>query len=59
LLSLAGMGFASVAGDVVGIVPVINIQGFGYVLAGLLAWRLLGRRQALTITQAEVSVPKL
>jgi hypothetical protein len=38
---------------------VINIQGFGYVLAGLLAWRLLGRRQALTITQAEVSVPKL
>jgi MFS family permease len=37
LLTLVGMGLASVAGDRLGIVPVINIQGYGYVLAGLLA----------------------
>lgn len=43
LLMLAGMGFASFAGDKFGIVPVINIQGFVYVLAGLLAIRLLAR----------------
>jgi hypothetical protein len=41
LLSLVGMAFASIAGDIAGIVPVINIQGFGYVLAGVLAWLLL------------------
>lgn len=41
LLILVGMGFASIAGDVVGIVPVINVQGFGYVLAGILAWVVL------------------
>jgi MFS family permease len=43
LLMLSGMGLASVAGDVVGIVPVISIQGFVYVLAGLLALHLLDR----------------
>jgi hypothetical protein len=37
LLTLIGMGFASLAGDILGIVPVINIQGYGYVTAGLLA----------------------
>lgn len=41
LLVLVGMGFASVAGDILGIVPVINVQGFGYVLAGILAWLIL------------------
>lgn len=41
LLMLGGMGLASVAGDVLGIVPVINIQGYGYVLAGVLALALL------------------
>lgn len=41
LLMLGGMGLASVAGDVLGIVPVINIQGYGYVMAGLLALALL------------------
>lgn len=46
LLILAGMGFASVAGDLVGIVPVINIQGYGYVLAGILAWVVLRPRLA-------------
>jgi MFS family permease len=40
LIMLGGMGLASIAGDVVGIVPVINIQGFGYIVAGLLALRL-------------------
>jgi len=44
LLMLLGMGFASVAGDRLGIVPVINIQGYGFVLAGLLALALLQRR---------------
>ncbi|MBK9056112.1 MAG: MFS transporter [Chloroflexi bacterium] len=41
LLVLVGMGFASVAGDRLGIVPVINVQGFGYVLAGTVAWLIL------------------
>ena len=45
LLMLAGMGLASVAGDVLGIVAVINIQGYGYVMAGLLALALLRRTQ--------------
>ncbi|MCI0399629.1 MAG: MFS transporter [Chloroflexi bacterium] len=49
LLTLGGMGLASVAGDIVGIVPVINIQGYGFVLAGLLALVLLSPRgQSIT-----------
>lgn len=47
LMMLVGMGFASVSGDVLGIVPVLNIQGFGYVAAGLLALVML--RPQLTI----------
>jgi MFS family permease len=47
LLTVVGMGFASVAGDKVGIVPVINIQGYGYVLAGLLALLWLGLKTTL------------
>jgi hypothetical protein len=46
LLLLLGMGLASVAGDLLGIVPVINIQGYGYVLAGLLVLALLPPRRA-------------
>jgi MFS family permease len=41
LLMLGGMGLASVAGDVVGIVAVINIQAFVYLLGGLLTLVLL------------------
>lgn len=48
LLMLGGMGLASVAGDVLGIVPVINIQGYGYVLAGVLALALLRRVQMIS-----------
>lgn len=48
LLMLGGMGLASVAGDVLGIVPVINIQGYGYVMAGLLALALLRRVQTIS-----------
>lgn len=43
LLTLIGMGLASTLGDVAGIVPVINIQGYGYVLAGLLMMAFLPR----------------
>ena len=48
LLMLGGMGLASVAGDVLGIVPVINIQGYGYVMAGLLAMALLRPVQTIS-----------
>jgi MFS family permease len=56
LLSLAGMGLASVAGDIVGIVPVINIQGFGYILAGIFVWLLLSLpyKQIKAASQAPV-----
>jgi MFS family permease len=43
LLTLIGMGLASTLGDLVGIVPVINIQGYGYVLAGLIVMAFLPR----------------
>lgn len=43
LIMLAGMGLASVAGDLAGIVPMINIQGYAYLAAGLLALRLRRR----------------
>lgn len=48
LLMLGGMGLASVAGDVLGILPVINIQGYVYVMAGLLALALLRRAQIIS-----------
>jgi hypothetical protein len=44
LMMLVGMGFASITGDIFGIVPVINVQGFGYVAAGLLALVMLRPR---------------
>jgi MFS family permease len=44
LMMLVGMGFASVTGDLFGIVPVINIQGYGFVVAGLLALVMLRPR---------------
>lgn len=43
LLTLIGMGLASTLDDLVGIVPVINIQGYGYVLAGLMVMAFLPR----------------
>jgi MFS family permease len=48
LLMLGGMGFASVAGDLLGILPVINIQGYVYVMAGLLALALLRRARTIS-----------
>ena len=41
LLSLIGMAFAGAAGDALGVIPVLNIQGGGYVLVGLLVWLLV------------------
>jgi MFS family permease len=43
LLTLIGMALASTLGDILGIVPVINVQGYGYVLAGLIAMAFLPR----------------
>lgn len=43
LIMLAGMGLASIAGDLVGIVPMINIQVYAYLAAGLLALSLRKR----------------
>jgi MFS family permease len=53
LLALIGAGMASVLGDRVGIVPVLNLQGGGYVLAGSLALVLLAH-VALPHAQAPV-----
>jgi MFS family permease len=50
LLSLAGMGFAGPAGDALGVIPVLNIQGGGYVLVGVLVLLLV--RAALHARQA-------
>jgi hypothetical protein len=41
LVGLVGMGLAGVLGDRVGIIPLLTVQGGGYVLAGLLVLRLL------------------
>ena len=50
LLSLGGMAFAGTAGDLLGAVPVLNIQGGGYVLVGVLVLLLV--RPALRARQA-------
>jgi hypothetical protein len=44
------MAFAGTAGDVLGAVPVLNIQGGGYVVVGLLVWLLV--RPAVRARQA-------
>ncbi len=41
LLGLVGMAFAGTMGDVLGPVPVLNVQGFGYVIVGVLSLILL------------------
>jgi MFS family permease len=43
LAGVVGTLLAGGLGDVLGIVPVLNVQGFGYVTAGLLALTLLPR----------------
>jgi MFS family permease len=53
LLALIGASLASVLGDQIGIVPVLNLQGGGYVLAGSLALVLLAH-VAVPRTQAPV-----
>ena len=44
LLTLCGMLLASAAGDILGIVPVISLQGLAHVAAGVLGWLLLWSR---------------
>ncbi|MCI4364587.1 MAG: MFS transporter [Thermoplasmata archaeon] len=39
--ALGGIILASVLSGSVGVIPVLEIQGIGYVLAGVVAWRLL------------------
>lgn len=41
LLGLVGMAFAGAMGDVLGVVPVLNVQGGGYVVVGILSLLLL------------------
>ena len=41
LFGLLGIAVAGKFADVVGIVPILNIQGYGYVLAGAVFWLLL------------------
>lgn len=56
LLMLVGMGIASIAGDRVGIVPVINIQGYGFVAAGILA--LIWLQLKVTLPHREQDAPQ-
>ena len=44
LLNLAGMGLAAVLGDPLGVVPVINVQGVAYVVAGVVGLVFLRRQ---------------
>jgi hypothetical protein len=46
LLVLAGLGVGGIGGDRIGIMPVLNIQGYVHVLAGLLAPYLRGLQVA-------------
>jgi len=41
LLGLAGIGIAGTLGDVVGVVPILNIQAFAHVVAGLVVLAIL------------------
>jgi MFS family permease len=44
LFALVGTTFAGTAGDILGIVPVINIQGYGYFAAGCICLLLIARQ---------------
>lgn len=56
IFSLAGMIFSGVMSDLLGIVPVLNIQGFSYVLMGLVGLTLLHQRmRGSQPVQAEVT----
>lgn len=58
LLTLMSMGFASTFGDVIGIREVINVQGFAYVIAGILGLTVLPRIKMPKLTQeAPTSTP--
>ena len=50
IFTLVGIGFAGFAGDIVGIVPVINIQAFVYMLFGIIC--LIAFREGQTRTSA-------
>jgi MFS family permease len=52
LMMLIGSTVAGTFGDRVGVIPILNIQGGVYVLAGLVAFALLGRRQLRVPEQA-------
>jgi predicted MFS family arabinose efflux permease len=47
LFMLCGMGFAGLMGERLGIVAVLNIQGYGYMLTGIIAFLML-RGTAMT-----------
>lgn len=53
LLNLVGMGLASVLGNPLGIVPVINVQGVAYVAAGTVGLVLLRRQVVLASSTLE------
>lgn len=54
LVGLGGATIAGVLGDRVGIVPIISIQGFGYVIAGVMVLATI--RRTRTVTTRSVSV---
>ncbi len=48
IFTLFGMAFAGIMSDSLGIVPVLNIQGFAYVIIGLLGLTLIHRQLPAT-----------
>ena len=56
LLSIAGTGLGGAFADTLGIVPILNLQGAGYVVAGILALALLPRRHAMPAPAETVRV---
>ena len=55
LLNLVGMGVAAILGDPFGVVPVINVQGVAYVIAGMVGLVFLQRRTASAAPLSEPS----
>jgi MFS family permease len=51
---VAGTVFAGTLGDVIGIVPIIAVQGAGYVLAGFLVIAWLPRTATPAVAEAGV-----
>lgn len=57
LLAMIGTTLAGSLGDVVGVITVLNIQGLGYVVAGVAALALLGSRPISLEAESQIFEP--